>query len=203
MGLGKYSSREMLNGFSSYSYVFLPYCSTGKSFTTISLLHTVMTQPCMRGKAVSSVLMIVPCNTLSNWGNEVTKWTGDLGSRIRWYNLGKCSPGYREAEIKTWKREGGIMFMNEQLFLRKGQYDMILKEAQPEVLVLDEAHTMLKNSNTKISKTLRQIKTKRKILLTGTPLQNDVTEFYQLVNYVRPGAIRGVKSEGDFETKYR
>lgn len=148
------------------------YMGTGKSLLTITLLHSVMTQPCLlNGKSIKSVLMLVPTNTLSNWENELYKWTAGLKRRIRMFNVGKVSSHYRKAELKIWKEEGGILLMNEKLFLNKNQSDFVLKHAQPEVLVLDEAHTMLKNANTLISKLLIQIATKRKILLTGTPLQ--------------------------------
>ena len=109
--------------------------------------------------------------------------------------------GYRKEEMEKWKKEGGILVMSEKLFL--GECAFIVNKAQPDVLVLDEAHTMLKCSQNKASKELRKIQTKRKILLTGTPLQNNVTEYYQLVDFVRPGVLEGIRSEREFESEYR
>ena len=144
----------------------------GKSLIALSCLHTVMTQPCLpHGRSIKSVLMLVPTNTISNWENELHKWTAGLERRIRMFNIGKVSSHYRKSELIRWKEDGGILLMNEKLFLANNQSAFLLKDAQPEILVLDEAHTMLKNSTTQISKLLGQIATKRKILLTGTPLQ--------------------------------
>ena len=146
------------------------------------------------------MLMLVPANTLVNWGNEIVKWTGDLPSPLQFFNLGEANKHYYQQKIKEWQQKGGIIFMSEALFRR---WCKVIALVKIDVLVLDEAHTMLKNSATKVSKELQKIKTKRRILLTGTPLQNNVTEFYQLVDFVRPGAIDGAKSQGAFEAKYR
>lgn len=84
--------------------------------------------------------------------------------------------------------------------MKESSWSSLLEEA--EILCLDEAHTMLKKADNKTFKTLQRIKTKRRILLTGTPLQNNVTEYYQMVNYAHEGVI-GVKSEAEFNRKYR
>jgi SNF2 family DNA or RNA helicase len=50
---------------------------------------------------------------------------------------------------------------------------------------------------------LSKIQTKRRILLTGTPLQNNTTEFFQLIQFARPGEIPDAQSEKQFEKVYR
>ena len=66
----------------------------------------------------------------------------------------------------------------------------------PSAIFIDEAHSMLKNSNNEVYKALAAIKTKRRICLTGSPFQNDLCEYYRLVNYVCPGVF------GDSERKF-
>jgi transcriptional regulator ATRX len=144
--------------------------------------------------------MIVPANTLTNWENEVDTWTNGLDEPLYTLNLGKFGKDYRGKEIDTWKKRGGLLIMGEAMF--QNECTNIVDRAQPDILVLDEAHTMLKSAGNKIFQKLQQIKTKRKILLTGTPLQNNVTEYFQLINFIRPGVV-GVKSLADFDEKYR
>ena len=69
-----------------------------------------------------------------------------------------------------------------------------------EVLVVDEAHR-LKNHNSKLAVNLRkeQFKFKHKILLTGTPIQNDIKEFWTLLNFIDPD---GFDDLDDFLDKY-
>jgi SNF2 family DNA or RNA helicase len=165
-----------------------------------------MNHPCLASsngklRKVFTVLMLVPVNTITNWEDEMERWTGSIPRPLKRTNLGKVTAGYRKEEIQKWSKDGGVLFMNEELFLRVSA--CIGDEAQPDVLVLDEAHTMLANSNTKCSRVLQGIQTKRRILLTGTPLQNNVTELYRLVNFVQPGAIDGIENENEFERRYR
>lgn len=57
-----------------------------------------------------------------------------------------------------------------------------------DLLICDEGHR-LKNMNVKISAQLMQITCKRRIIVTGTPIQNDLQEFYSIINFVNPGIL--------------
>lgn len=57
-----------------------------------------------------------------------------------------------------------------------------------DLMVCDEGHR-LKNNSTNTSLALRKIECKRRILLTGTPIQNELAEFYALIDFVNPGIL--------------
>lgn len=61
------------------------------------------------------------------------------------------------------------------------------------MVVVDEGHT-LKNSDTQVTQVVQMMKTRRKILLTGTPLQNNLVEYYTMVSLVSPDLL-GTKQE--------
>ena len=65
-------------------------------------------------------------------------------------------------------------------------------------LVLDEAH-IIKNPKTKMYQTINKISAEKRIILTGTPIQNNVMELWALFNLLMPGFLG---SENDFEIKY-
>lgn len=52
-------------------------------------------------------------------------------------------------------------------------------------IVIDEAHK-IKNEETQLALKLRELKTKSKLLLTGTPLQNNIHELWNLLNFIMP-----------------
>ena len=90
--------------------------------------------------------------------------------------------------------------MSHKLFVKEAS--CIAKDSAPQVLVVDEAHKLLKNEETKGFEAVRLIETRRKILLTGTPLQNNVTEYYNLINCACPGVL-GHMTPTTFDEKYR
>jgi DNA repair and recombination RAD54-like protein len=145
-------------------------------------------------------------NTLAHWDNEVTVWTGNLDTPLLVDNLSGLVKSERKKAIKRWVNRGGILLLGEQLFQRlTREPDSEVKDEllKTDILVLDEAHTMLKNSANKVFQALAGVETKRRILLTGTPLTNNVTEYFRMVQFACPGAIEGINTESEFEKVYR
>ncbi len=68
------------------------------------------------------------------------------------------------------------------------------------VVILDEAHLMLKSNTTENSKMLLAMETPRRIALTGTPFQNNLFEYYRMIDWIRPGCL--AKSESEFGRTY-
>lgn len=72
-------------------------------------------------------------------------------------------------------------------------YAQDLQECRCDLLICDEGHK-LKNSSIKIVQSLRKITTPRRIILSGTPLQNDLGEFHSIVDFVNPGLLGDAQS---------
>lgn len=62
-----------------------------------------------------------------------------------------------------------------------------------DLVIFDEGH-VLKTENTGLTKSVIQVETLRRIVLTGTPLQNNLNEYYQMVSFVKPNLL-GTPSE--------
>ncbi|XP_063697566.1 transcriptional regulator ATRX-like [Culicoides brevitarsis] len=73
-----------------------------------------------------------------------------------------------------------------------------LIEPGADLVVCDEGH-VIKNSKSGISKAVSQITTKRRIILTGTPIQNNLNEYYCMVNWIKPSFLG---TEKEFNNRY-
>ena len=165
-----------------------------------------------------SILVIVPSNLVNNWLQEFTKWINPdelietFGQEIQFLTA-TATFKERAEVIQRWKKRGGILLMSYTLFRmmcdlnpkpkvkakvgdmetdakRKAMADEVRAMLQegPSVVVCDEAHK-LKSSATKITQAINQIKTRHRVALTGTPLQNNVLEYYSMVDWVAPGLL--------------
>lgn len=72
------------------------------------------------------------------------------------------------------------------------------KEGNVDLLICDEAHR-LKNAETQTNKELASLPCKSRILVSGTPLQNHLDEFYAMVSFCNPGLL-GTPNE--FQRRY-
>jgi ATP-dependent helicase STH1/SNF2 len=148
----------------------------GKTIQAISLLAYLMEFK----QNLGPFLVIVPLSTLSNWQNEFTKWCP--AARTVCY---KGTPLQRKDIYKNEVRAGhfNVLLTTYEYIIRDKKF---LRRMDWEVVIIDEGHRM-KNSQSKFAVTLSsQYTTKFRVLLTGTPLMNDLGELWSLLNYLLP-----------------
>jgi ATP-dependent helicase STH1/SNF2 len=155
----------------------------GKTIQTISLITYLIEMKKQNGP----FLVIVPLSTLTNWNLEFEKWAPSI-SRIVY----KGPPNAR----KTQQQQ--IRYGNFQVLLTTYEYIIkdrpVLSKIKWIHMIIDEGHRM-KNSNSKLSATLTQYySTRYRLILTGTPLQNNLPELWALLNFVLPTIFKSVKS---------
>ena len=66
------------------------------------------------------------------------------------------------------------------------------------MVIIDEGH-LLKNAETRLNGVASSIKTLRRIILTGTPLQNNLVEYYVMMSFVKPNLLG---SDGEFNNMF-
>lgn len=92
---------------------------------------------------------------------------------------------YRDPEVEKEEAEEHKKLLDEM-------HSALVKPG-PDLIVCDEGHR-IKNSHAGISVALKQIRSKRRIVLTGYPLQNNLLEYWCMVDFVRPNYL-GTKTE--------
>jgi len=153
----------------------------GKTLQTISLLAYLRESRGVRGPHI----IIVPKSVVGNWMREIKKWCPCIKA---------CKMGGTKAERHK--------FIHEDLPLdpatKKRRFDVlvtsyegILRERGPlakvswKYLIIDEAHR-IKNEHSSLSKVVRMMETQFRVLITGTPLQNNLHELWALLNFLMP-----------------
>ncbi|KAK3828187.1 MAG: SNF2 family N-terminal domain-containing protein [Benniella sp.] len=152
----------------------------GKTLQTIALLWTLLKQSPYHGEessVVKKALVVCPASLIKNWQKEFKKWLGTervrvfaAGSKsiITDFTLGKIYP------VMVIGYEKMRMVLDE------------LKNATFDIIICDEGHR-LKAANIKTAQAIRSLSTKRRIILSGTPIQNDLGEFFSMIDFVNPG----------------
>lgn len=158
----------------------------------------------------SQTLILCPPTLIENWWDELLMWppqSNHLG-QIRKVSAALKLPE-RIAEIKAWNEEGGILLLGfptfRELIRNKGRagkkisVPAALNTEQhndikaalldgPNLVVADEAHE-IKNEKSNINIAVKQIKCKSRIALTGSPLSNNIQEYYALIDWISPGYL--------------
>ncbi|KAF8971597.1 SNF2 family N-terminal domain-containing protein [Flammula alnicola] len=155
----------------------------GKTIQTISLITFLIETKRQRGP----YLVIVPLSTMTNWSGEFAKWAPTV--KVVAY---KGNPAQRRA------LQGDLRVGQFQVLLTT--YEYIIKD-RPHLskikwlhMIVDEGHRM-KNTQSKLTQTLTTYYHSRyRLLLTGTPLQNNLPELWALLNFVLPKIFNSVKS---------
>lgn len=143
------------------------------------------------------VMLVVPSSLLENWQNEFKKWINHGPSVKPELMVSVLSPSTaatyqaRRAKLNAWfaKPEGVLIIGYEMFTTLLGKYDNNPGGRErligADLIVLDEGHR-IKSASSKTAQALGAVTTKRRIILTGTPLQNNLEEYWEMINFVRP-----------------
>ncbi|KAL5011678.1 hypothetical protein ScPMuIL_010229 [Solemya velum] len=185
----------------------LAHCmGLGKTLSVISFVFTMMQHKELT--KINKILVICPLNTVLNWQNEFLTWLEDIemDDDFLVHELSSVKANWPRAQaLQEWHKDGGIMIIGYEMFrnLTQGRhcktkklkkiFSDTLVDPGPDLVVCDEGH-ILKNDASAISKATNKIRTKRRIILTGTPLQNNLEEYHCMVDFVKPNLL-GTRKE--------
>ncbi|KAK9469409.1 SNF2 family N-terminal domain-containing protein [Lipomyces arxii] len=147
----------------------------GKTLQTISFLGYLRYVKNVKGPH----LVTVPKSTLDNWAREFARWTPDV-----------------HVLVLQGQKEERQDLINDRLLTSDfdvciTSYEMILREKSHlnkfawEYIIIDEAHR-IKNEDSMLSQIIRMFNSRNRLLITGTPLQNNLHELWALLNFLLP-----------------
>ncbi|KAF2461809.1 SNF2 family N-terminal domain-containing protein [Lineolata rhizophorae] len=155
----------------------------GKTLQTIALVWTLLKQnPVYEdGPVIKKALIVCPVTLINNWRKEFRKWLGlerigvfvaeDKKTRLTDFTMGKSY---------------NVMIVGYEKL--RTIHEDLKKGAGVDIVIADEGHR-LKTAQNKSALAIRALNTERRIILSGTPIQNDLSEFFVMVDFVNPGLL--------------
>ncbi|XP_063046191.1 transcriptional regulator ATRX isoform X2 [Engraulis encrasicolus] len=183
----------------------LAHCmGLGKTLQVVTFLHTLMLCEKM---SFNTALVVCPLNTVLNWKNEFEKWQDGMKDEesLEVNELATVKrPQERAYAMQRWHEDGGVMIIGYEMYrnLTQGRsikskklketFQKTLVDPGPDIVICDEGH-ILKNETSAVSKAMNSIKTRRRVILTGTPLQNNLAEYHCMVNFIKENLLGSLK----------
>ncbi|XP_055020875.1 chromodomain-helicase-DNA-binding protein 1-like isoform X2 [Boleophthalmus pectinirostris] len=126
-------------------------------------------------------LVVSPLSVMENWRKEMQSFAPSL--KILCYQGDKERRTEIQQEAKT--KDFHVLLTTYEMCLRDA---LFFKKWKWEALVVDEAHR-LKNQNSLLFQTLTEFSLGFRVLLTGTPIQNNLHELYSLLSFIQPSVF--------------
>ncbi|KAK9839615.1 hypothetical protein WJX81_001019 [Elliptochloris bilobata] len=147
----------------------------GKTIMTIALLAHLACEKGVWGPH----LIVVPTSVMLNWEMECKKWCPAF-KLLTYFGSAK----ERKAKRQGWSKPNAfhVCITSYTLVLQDAK---MFRRKKWKYLILDEAH-MIKNWKSQRWQTLLNFNSQRRLLITGTPLQNDLMELWSLMHFLMP-----------------
>ncbi|MDR0301947.1 MAG: DEAD/DEAH box helicase [Treponema sp.] len=166
--------------FSGFGCILADDMGLGKTVQSISALLRLKEEGLLR----NNCLVVAPAALLANWEKELARFAPSL-SVSRYHGSRRNLDRKRDVFLTTY-----------QTAVRDAEK---LKKEPFSLLVIDEAHLM-KNAETRISRTVKQLRSQYRLALSGTPVENRLEDLRSLFDFILPGYLGDA---GQFREQYR
>ncbi|KAJ3285465.1 DNA-dependent ATPase protein rad54 [Borealophlyctis nickersoniae] len=174
----------------------------GKTLQCIALLWTLLRQSPQPGKpTIDKAIIACPSSLVKNWANELVKWLGE--GKVRPYACdNKGTKEQTTKDMEQFVASKGRAVVHPVLIISYESlraYAPILRKTDIGLMLCDEGHR-LKNADSQTYQELNSLNAKRRVILSGTPIQNDLTEYFALLSFAIPDVLgSGAEFRKNFE----
>ncbi|KAI9719025.1 MAG: hypothetical protein M1812_003654 [Candelaria pacifica] len=124
-------------------------------------------------------LITVPKSTLDNWNREFQRWTPEVNVLVL---QGAKDERHQLINERLVDEKFDVCITSYEMILREKSH---LKKFAWEYIIIDEAHR-IKNEESSLAQIIRLFNSRNRLLITGTPLQNNLHELWALLNFLLP-----------------
>ena len=161
----------------------------GKSLTSLSVLWALVRHGRAKG------VIVCPATLVGNWENEINKWMRhNLGSKTIFISPSNTSLKKKQLLnlfVTSSPSVFQLLVISYEIFQKV--VDQLNRIVSWEVLICDEGHRLKNPELTQTSLKLATCSAMKRLILTGTPIQNHLDELYSLINFACPGYLGSFK----------
>lgn len=161
----------------------------GKTLTAITVIWTLLKQSPVKNQPppLKKILICCPVTLIDNWRREFSKWLDINRIGILALNNKQQTANKDKQDVTAFGKTKvyQVLIMSYEKVMSCSKE---LETVDIDLLVCDEGHR-LKSAANKTLNTLNELNIPRKLILTGTPIQNDLNEYYTIINFVNPGIL--------------
>jgi len=172
----------------SHGCIMADEMGLGKTLQCITLLWTLLRQGPNCVPLCQKACVVCPSSLVRNWANEIKKW---LGGRLNCLTIDSGSKADIDRNLHQFVSTFGRRPVNPVLIISYETFRLhasVVQRHDLGVVFCDEGHR-LKNSDNQTYQALAGLVSTRRVLLSGTPIQNDLLEYFSLVHFVNAGLL--------------
>ncbi|AJS24673.1 Rad54p [Saccharomyces cerevisiae YJM1381] len=189
------SQKTEQNNRGAYGCIMADEMGLGKTLQCIALMWTLLRQGPQGKRLIDKCIIVCPSSLVNNWANELIKWLGPntltpLAVDGKKSSMGGGNTTVSQA-ILAWAQAQGRNIVKPVLII---SYETLrrnvdqLKNCNVGLMLADEGHR-LKNGDSLTFTALDSISCPRRVILSGTPIQNDLSEYFALLSFSNPGLL--------------
>ncbi|MEZ4589866.1 MAG: DEAD/DEAH box helicase [Chloroflexota bacterium] len=153
----------------------------GKTIQTLTLIQQLKEE---NGALPGPILLVCPTSVVTNWELERQKFTPGLQTLLH-----QGADRLQDEALIAAAKDVDVVLTSYALVRRDGE---ALKQIEWFAVALDEAQN-IKNANTKQAQTIRKLSADFRLALTGTPVENRLSELWSIMQFLNPGFLGGQK----------
>ncbi len=177
----------------NYGCIMADEMGLGKTLQCITLTWTLLKQGPDCKPLIDKAIIVTPSSLVKNWYNEINKW---LQGKIQGLAIDGGGKEEIDKKLKQFMSQSGRRIVSPILIISYETFRShaaVLNKSAIGLVICDEGHR-LKNSENQTYNALNNLQASKRILLSGTPIQNDLLEYFSLIHFVN-GGILGTAAE--------
>ena len=165
----------------------------GKTLQSIALVWTLLKQGPTGKPTARQAVIVTPSSLVMNWAAEFRKWLGN--ERCRPIAVNKSGKAAKEQVMNFVTGQGNVAPVLIISYEMCSKYAKEINQSRAVgLMICDEGHRLKNSKGNKTIRALKSFRTNRIVLLTGTPVQNRLEEFYAMADFCNPMILGDLKT---------